>query len=347
MINLESQSDNALNTRAIEITRPEFIQRVVHPLVTNETEYSDLSPNCTTSMVQDRGTGRITVLYRFDDGVSVFGKLYSDGLGIHSYRVNRGLWEAGFNKQTSYQVPQPLSYLPQHNLLLTMGAEGVPLMSFIGQESEDVLSYARRAAHWLVRLHQLPLRIGRPDTLWDSMRLHKILRRLTKAAAAAPHDRKRLITMVDALCETGKQSLGQMPDVQAHGRYHYEHIFVNGAIVSLIDFDRSLPSAPAKDLAEFLMILRHRTFKLTGNTATADTPSRVFLEEYFSVLPTNVKALTLHWGAFVLEGMFKYVKRFTKRVEQSEYDSMDYERRILFFAQEFDTVLSRKLMPVQ
>lgn len=342
MLNFGSQSDSELKDRAIEITSPEFIQNVLHPLIASETDCSELSPNCTPSLIQDRGTGRITVHYNFEGGVSVYGKLYSDDLGVHSYRVNKGLWEGGFDKLTPYQVPQPL-YLPDYKLLFTMAAEGVPLMSFVGRDDAEVLSYARQAARWLVRLHRSPLRIGRPDTLWDSMRLHKILRRLTKAAAAAPLDRKRLITMVDALCEKGKKNPIQAPIVQTHGRYHYEHIFVKDGTVSLIDLDRSLPSHPAKDLAEYLMILRHRTFKLKGDVATAEAPTQVFLEEYFYALPKNANGFMLHWGAFVLESLFKYVKRFTKHVQQSEYDPADFERRIDFFNQEFEVALSGTL----
>ena len=103
--------------------------------------------------------------------------------------------------------------------------------------------------------------------------------------------------MVDALCREGKQGPGQVPAVQTHGRFHYEHIFVNGGPVTVIDFDRSLPSDPAKDLAEFLSMLRVRAFKRMGTTATVDAATRL-PEEYLSHLLGTARILQFTGGRF-------------------------------------------------
>lgn len=335
---LESRGTEALKIRAFEITRPEFIEHLVYPVACAESGRTRLSSDCQTSIVQDRGTGRITVSYRFGDEILVFGKLYSDELGPHCFRVLKGLWEEVLGEGELYQVTKPLLYMPEYNFLLMSAAAGTPLMSLIGQDSPDLLAYVRQAARWLVRLHRAPLRLGRAESLWDSLKLFRVVRRLTKAAARVPHERKRLIEMVDALCRAGKQGPGQVPAVQTHGRFHYEHIFVNGGLVTVIDFDRSLPSDPAKDLAEFLSMLRVRTFKRTGTTATVDAATRLFLEEYLLHLPANSQNLTVHWGAFLLLNMFHYVKKY-------EPDNEAFERLMQFYVREFDAVLSGELIP--
>jgi Phosphotransferase enzyme family len=335
---LESRDKGELGVRAFEITRPAFIEQIVSPTARSELDRTGLSSDCQTSIVQDRGTGRITVSYRFGDEILVFGKLYSDELGPHSFRVLKGLWEAGLGEGAPYQVTKPLVYMPEYNLLLMSAAAGIPLMSLIGQDSPEFLVHTRQAARWLVRLHRAPLRVGRAESLWDSLKLFRVVRRLTKAAARVPHERKRLIEMVDALCRKGKQGPGQVPAVQTHGRFHYEHIFVNGGPVTVIDFDRSLPSDPAKDLAEFLSMLRVRAFKRTGTTATVDAATRLFLEEYRSQLPGNCVNLTVHWGAFLLLNMFHYVKKYNP-------DNETYERLMQFYVREFDAVLSGELIP--
>jgi hypothetical protein len=334
----ESCGKVELAVRALEITRPEFIERVVFPVARAQSTRARLSPNCRASTVQDRGTGRITVSYRFGDETLVFGKLYSDELGPHSFRVLKGLWEEGLGEGAPYQVTKPLLYMAEKNLLLMSTASGTPLMSLIGQDSTDLLTHIRQAAQWLVRLHRVSIRIGRAESLWESLKLFRVVRRLTKAAARVPHERKRLIEMVDALCREGKQGPGQVPAVQTHGRFHYEHIFVNGGPVTVIDFDRSLPSDPAKDLAEFVSMLRVRAFKRTGTTATVDAATRLFLEEYLSQLPGNSVNLTVHWGAFLLLNMFHYVKKY-------DPDNETHERLMQFYVREFDAVLSGELIP--
>lgn len=336
----ESRGKVELAVRALEITRPEFIERVVYPVACAPSTRARLSSDCQASIVQDRGTGRLTVSYRFGDDILVFGKLYSDELGPHSFQVLKGLWEEGLGEGALYQVTKPLLYMPANNFLLMSAAAGTPLMSLIGQDSAELLTSIRQAAQWLVRLHRVPIRVGRAESLWDSLKLFRVVRRLTKAAARVPHERKRLIEMVDALCRKGKQGPGQVPAVQTHGRFHYEHIFVNGGPVTVIDFDRSLPSDPAKDLAEFLSMLRVRAFKRTGTTTTVDAATRLFLEEYLSHLPGNSKNLTIHWGAFLLLNMFHYVKKY-------EPDNEAYERLIQFYVKEFDAVLSGELIPAQ
>jgi Phosphotransferase enzyme family len=334
----ESRSKVELAGRAFEITQPAFIEHVVYPVACAQPATSMPSSDCQASIVQDRGTGRITVSYRFGDEILVFGKLYSDELGPHSFHVLKGLWEEGLGEGALDQVTKPLLYMPEHNFLLLSAAAGTPLMSLIGQDSTELLTYVRQAARWLVRLHRVPLRIGRAESLWESLKLFRVVRRLTKAAARVPHERKRLLEMVDALCLAGKQGPGQVPAVQTHGRFHYEHVFVSGGLVTVIDFDRSLPSDPAKDLAEFLSMLRVRAFKRTGSTATVDGPTRLFLEEYLSHLPGNSKNLTAHWGAFLLLNMFHYVKKY-------EPGNEAYEQLMQFYGKEFEAVLSGELIP--
>ena len=287
-------------------------------------------------MVQNAGTGRITVRYRFDDGTTVYGKLYTDELGPHSVAVIEQMWRNGFGPGDRYQVSEPLAYLPEYNLFLTRAVAGMPLMSLIGNGPE-LLAHVRDAARWLVRLHRAPYRIGRPDSLWDSLKLFRIVRRATKAAARAPEQRRRLIRMLDDFCRQGREGLGRVPAVQTHGRFHYEHIYVGQGPVTVIDFDQSRPSDPAKDLAEFVTVLRHRTVKRTGNTAAAEEPTRVFLQEYVSHLPQNVQNLPIYWSAFLLMTMFHYVKKYRR-------DPETVETMLSFYTAELERVLSGQMI---
>ncbi len=334
----ESQEKDALKSQVRKVTRPEFVEGVVYPVVSEGSVGGAPSRDYKVTFVQDRGAGRITLKYLFGDGTQVFGKLYSDGLVRHSFQLLKALWEGGFGKGQPYQVSQPLLYVPEYALLLTRPAEGTPLTPLIGHDDPELERYVRQAAQWLVRLHCSHFRIGRAEPLWHSLKLFKVVRRLAKASAIAPQERKRMVEMVDALCQKGRQGLATVPAVQTHGRFHHEHVLVNGSMTTVIDFDRSLPSDPSKDLAEFLSMLRLRTFQLTGGTAEADSPTRAFIDEYLSHLPENAANLAIYWGAFLLLTFLRNIRRY-KPGDQF------FERKMEFFRGEFDAVLSGKPVP--
>lgn len=330
-------SEEAVLSRASELTGPEFVEKVISPAVFGSSHDNAAPPTCEAFVAQedDRGTGRVTVGYRFGAGILVFGKLYPSKLEPHSFEVMQRLRAEGFG-DGPYQVAEPLAFLPQHNLLLTRTAPGVPLIDSIGEEGTAVLENVRRAARWLVHLHNSPLRIGPPDTLWRSMRLFTIVLRLTQVAARMPQERDRLMEMIDRLCGKARENREGPAVVQTHGSFHHEHIFIVEGKVTVIDFDKSYPADPARDLAEFLTMLRRRTFQLTGSLAAAHEPTRAFLSEYGSHLPANMKNLALYWGAALLPELFRY----TKKSSQGER----MERLARFLEVEFDAVLSGELI---
>jgi hypothetical protein len=322
-----------LQQRAAEITRPGFIEETVYPLVTGRPSRGRSVPTCETAVVRNTGTGRLTVSYRFGDGTTLYGKLYSDDLGLHSFRVLGELWKRGFRAGARHQVPEPLAFLADHNLVLARAASGEALLSMVGQEHPDLLARVRAAARWLVDLHRSSVRLGAVESLWESLKLFRVVRRLTKAAARVPQLRTLLTDLVRAFCEAGQRNPAGAPTVQTHGRYHYEHIFADGRTVTLIDFDRSVPSDPAKDLAEFVSMFRLKTFKVSGSVAAAEGPTRAFLEEYLAQLPGYAGNLAVYWGAFLLLNMFNYVKR-------PIVDAAARERMMQFYRVELEFALS-------
>ena len=334
----ENLNTTKLEIRINEIVQPEFIQEVIYPAI-SRTSASRVSPsNCKTEIIQNTGTGRVTVSYLFEDRRLFFGKLYSDKLGLKSYQIMKNLWDGGFGRDDQYQVSEPIAYDPKYNFLLTKAAEGTPLLSYIGQDGSELDNYVRQSARWLVQLHQSPIRIGENSSLWDSLKLFRIINRFTKAAARAPHFREKLIGMVARLCQKGKQHLDPVADVQTHGRFHCEHIFVGNGNITVIDPDTSVPADPAKDLAEFLSMLRHKTFKVTGSTKKADGATKIFLEEYLSHLPGNAKNLSIYWAAYLLLTFFHYVKK------NKPNDTTD-ERTVQYYEKEFNDVISEKMIP--
>jgi len=105
-----------------------------------------------------------------------------------------------------------------------------------------------------------------------------------------------------------------------------------------MDFDRSVPSDPAKDLADFLKILRLKSFLLTGDTRVAEESSKTFLEEYMRHLPENCDNLSIYWAAYNLSSLLG-------RARKSDLADEAFDRKMRYLADEFDLALSGKLIP--
>ncbi len=331
----DEHQNGQIKLRVQEVTKPEFVEGVVLPHVSHLPS-EERSSNWKAAVVHEIDTGRATVSYRFGGKALMFGKLYSDeAQAQHSFQVQKELWNLGFHKGGLYRVPEPLAYLPLYRLELMRIVEGRELSTLFDEQHPEFCTYVRQAARWLVNLHRSPLRIGRPETLWQSMWFCKILRRLVKASATFPDFRNEFVDMVDILCDMGERTFRPIPLVQAHGTFHYEHILVDGPITSVIDFDRSFPSDPAKDLAEFLSFLRWRTFLQTESVRPAERPARAFLEEYIRYLPENSTNLALHWGSNVLRTFFW----------QAQHDPRDdsSNAKLRFLRGEFESIVSGKM----
>ncbi|MBV8811635.1 MAG: hypothetical protein JO033_23455, partial [Acidobacteriaceae bacterium] len=173
----------ALRRKAGELTAREFIEARILPLIHvkpdgNGTDYH-------SEIVQNTGTGRLTIRYDFGPDNVVFAKAYSDDLGPRCHEINRALWDAGLNANGHYRVPQVIGFLGDHNLLLMRCVPGTPLRAALdGDASLDLIAASRRAATWLVALHRCSLNAGTPDSDWDSLKLFRLISRLIKAVAA-------------------------------------------------------------------------------------------------------------------------------------------------------------------
>src|SRR5437588_2455493 len=138
----------ALAKKAVELTTPQFIETRILPLI--HIRSNGNGSNYRSEIVQNNGTGRLTLRYDFGTENVFFAKLYCDDLGPRCYDINSALWEAGFNGNGRHRVPQPLGFLADHNLLLTHCVPGTPLgAAFSGHAAVDLVDGSREAAKWL------------------------------------------------------------------------------------------------------------------------------------------------------------------------------------------------------
>jgi aminoglycoside phosphotransferase (APT) family kinase protein len=132
---------------------------------------------------------------------------------------------------------------------------------------------------------------------------------LIKAAATRPEERAALLDFMHALKARIKEFPANGPVAQTHGRYHHEHVFINGDQVAVIDLDRSRPTNPAKDVAEFIRVLRMSAFRSHPDLKLADKATRAFLDEYLAQVPEAAASLSYYWSAFLWLSLFGFMKK--------------------------------------
>lgn len=256
----------------------------------------------TLRFVDTADATKVTAECRIEGGDTLFVKVYSgEEDDAHCHSVMSALWEAGFSEGAPYRVAEPLAHLPEDRILVMRQAPGVNLFeelsagnaSGVGAGDEGV----RQAARWLAHLHTSTVRVGPPWSVWGN--LSRLVRRLTRAAAANPAWVGRLDGMVRRLFDLGEEA-GRPPRlVQTHGQFRDVHVYLDRGTATVIDLDRSRPADPARDVDEFLHRLRWKTFK---HTATCpETLTDVFLEAYAGqVPPGQLTSLTFYAAAHAL-----------------------------------------------
>ena len=309
-LNGHGSSKEELGTWACTFKESDFLTKFVVPAAYGKEPDSEGSFECKTTVVQNTGTGRLTLRYDFESGQTLYAKLYTDELGAHSYNVMKSLWDNGFNRDGRFQVPEPLAFLPDHNFVLMRSVAGAPLAEALnGKGPIDLIEGCREAARWLAAFHRSSIRVGEPEPDWDSLKIFRICVRLIKAAGARREERDFLLDSMHTLKALIKDFPVRGPVAQTHGRYHHEHVFISGDQISVIDLDRSRPTNPAKDVAEFLRVLRMSAFRSHPDMSRADEATEAFLDQYLSEVPEVAASLPYYWSAFLWLSLFGSIKK--------------------------------------
>lgn len=331
--NGNGNSKEELGKWACTFTNSDFIGRFVYPKLNGTSANAGEVMPCEATVVQNTGTGRLTLRYDFERNQTIYAKLYTDELGAHSYQVMKELWDGGFNSNSPYQVPEPLAFLPEYNFVVMRGVAGQPLAGAInGKGPLDLIEGSRKAARWLAQFHRSSIRVGEPEADWDSLKIFRVCVRLIKAAATRPDERDALLDFMHALKARVRDFPAKRPVALTHGRYHHEHVFINGDETAVIDLDRCRPTDPAKDVAEFLRVLRMSAFRSHPDMKRADAATDAFLDEYLTHVPEAAGSLPYYWSAFLWLSLFGFMKKLgaddPRRSSLMEYHLIEMDRAV-------------------
>src|SRR4029077_6967325 len=87
-----------------------------------------------------------------------------------------------------------------------------------------------------------------------------------------------------AAVERRFSSFRGVPITLVHGDFHPDHIFVDGDVVTVIDFERFGVGDPARDLGSFIAHMRTTACFTNKSLAAANLEIEAFLRSYFSAV---------------------------------------------------------------
>lgn len=214
---------------------------------------------------------------------AMVGHLRPDGRNEKVYNLLRELWKQGFDGRDHLKIVEPIAYFSKWNLMLTSKAEGIELDKVLTPGSSLGRSYLKRVAQWLVKLHSTHVKSGRVCTIREEVeKLNGWGRHLT---LLRPHLAKRIQSVISQAVEK-ERSIRPRHFALTHGDYHPKNIFVNGVDLTVMDFEHSCMSDPAKDLGYFLAycdILR----RIKSERPLDPRVLNSFLKEYSAEAPTD------------------------------------------------------------
>lgn len=304
---LKAGSKDDLAQRALALTTNEFVQQRIVPCLSawGLNRYLD----CSTTVLQNTGTGRLTLRYAFGPTV-VIAKMFSDHLGSQSFETTVRLWNSGFNRDSRYQVPEPIAFFPDVNLLLMRQVPGIPVAAALQPDrGHELVGYCCKAAQWLAELHRSSLLFGKVETEVQSLKLFRLASRLVKAASLRRDQLDMLRDLLDAISGRIFALSSRRPLVQTHGRYHHDHVFVSDAATVVIDLDRCCPSDPAKDVAEFISVLRTASSMRGLDMGCIEKATYAFLREYLAAVPEAEATVGCYWATAVFHDLLSGIKK--------------------------------------
>jgi Phosphotransferase enzyme family len=311
----QKAGNDDLAQRALALTTNEFVQQRIVPSLS--AWGFDGCLDCSTAVLQNTGTGRLTFRYAFGPTV-VIAKMFSDHLGSQSFETTVRLWNSGFNRDSHYQVPEPIAFFPDVNLLLMRQVPGTPVAAALETARvHELVGYCRKAAQWLTELHRSSLLFGEVETEVQSLKLFRLATRLVKAASLRREQLDMMRDLLDVISRRIFALSSKRTLVQTHGRYHHDHVFVSNTATVVIDLDRCCPSDPGKDVAEFISVLRTASFTRGLDMDCIENATHAFLREYLAAVPEAADTVGCYWATAMFHRLLSGIKKCRGKANRS------------------------------
>jgi aminoglycoside phosphotransferase len=274
-----------------QVTDPEFLNREVAPLLIAHYDDADWSlvhfqatmiryvpeQSCSVRAELAIQHNRSERCHNF----VVYGKTSYNRSGQKVLQLMRQLWETPACREQQLNIPQPLLYLPQLQMLWQVGVPGTTLSELLDQQTLFIESVVNVAGQ-LARLHQLPLTDApRMELENQQLALQKVGKLIFKFNAPA----RDQITQLIVELTTASPSMQSNHLATLHGDLHLKNILVDVNRVYLIDLDNLCVGSPLQDIGSFIAVILN--LKLLGSMPAqqAEQTIKAFLQSYNDAVP--------------------------------------------------------------
>jgi tRNA A-37 threonylcarbamoyl transferase component Bud32 len=215
---------------------------------------------------------------------SLIGKTFGNDRGREIFHVMR------FLKRSGLPVPEPFSYIPELKLLLIEALCGRELGSFVREPSFPV--YVQEAARAVAELHRVTV----DPKIVETVSLEEEADSFTSLVERFQLECPPLKKKIDSLASTILRKLKDCSSEHltfVHGELDPSQLMVSDSKIWFVDFDLFKISHPATDIGRFLAYLNRLSLKLYGDPTRLGTIGNLFLEEYLSLCPDDLRTQIL------------------------------------------------------
>lgn len=210
----------------------------------------------------------------------IYGKVQPGGRGYRTFQVVHGLWRAAALYPGFLNLPRPLGYVVDMNLLLEEGVKGRPVTG--NRTSAEFMMAGNAAAEALAVIHEsgvesderieIERELGRLDRVTEQFRYvlpegHFLLRDLV----AHMRDRLRKTEEEDWL--------------PTHGDLKYDQFMFHNDKFTLLDFDYYANAETSYDLGKFCAYTVPSSPKDWQETVAAEETRALFIRRYRELRP--------------------------------------------------------------
>jgi thiamine kinase-like enzyme len=213
--------------------------------------------------------------------ITLIGKVRAKGTDIHSYELQKSLWEGGFADDSAdgISVPEPVGIIPQWQMWLQRKVEGKIATQFLSQT--DSIVQAKLIAEAAHKLHQANILPRRSHTMSDELQiLHE---RIPLVMQQYPEWEERLKQILEASNYLG-QNTPEAKRCGIHRDFYPDQVIINHSRLYLIDLDLYCEGNPALDIGNFIGHIQEYSLRTFGSSQV--------LQEYENALTERFIQLT-------------------------------------------------------
>ena len=211
------------------------------------------------------------------------------------YELMTRAWQAGFDANAEFSVPQALAHLPALRLRFEEYVQGRSAKDiFLEGAPAEQFAAAERCGDWLARFHTSAPRLGKVAETSEVLPHLRWWRDFLASFGEPLAGKSELL--LEKL-EAAASALGPIEFCTGHGSYLPEHVFPTPDRTVTIDLDDYDLGDPARDVAWFVVGLERRALKNLGSHHALDSAVEAFCETYASSGPREVMARLPFWKA--------------------------------------------------